>query len=151
MIMGQMTAQAWAPAAAMVSLATLGANAAPASAAIVATTALASGSAILGFADGGYVSGPGSSRSDSIPARLSNGEYVVNAAATRRNFGALQAINSGKSVGNNITVAAPITIQISGDAKEEDGAKAGRAAAREFEAGVLAILKREKRFGGVLS
>jgi TP901 family phage tail tape measure protein len=45
------------------------------------------------YADGGYVSGPGSARSDSIPARLSNGEFVVNAAATAQNIGLLHAIN----------------------------------------------------------
>lgn len=49
------------------------------------------------FANGGYVTGPGTSRSDSIPARLSAGEYVINAAAVsavgRRN---LDAINAGK-------------------------------------------------------
>lgn len=33
------------------------------------------------FASGGFVSGPGSSTSDSIPAMLSNGEYVINAKA----------------------------------------------------------------------
>ena len=38
----------------------------------------------IGFAGGGYVSGPGSATSDSIPARLSAGEYVVRAAAVRR-------------------------------------------------------------------
>jgi hypothetical protein len=32
-------------------------------------------------ADGGLVTGPGTSKSDSIPARLSNGEYVLNAKA----------------------------------------------------------------------
>lgn len=37
----------------------------------------------LAYANGGYVSGPGSSRSDSIPARLSNGEFVMNAASVR--------------------------------------------------------------------
>lgn len=35
-------------------------------------------------ASGGYISGPGTGTSDSIPARLSNGEYVVNAAATSK-------------------------------------------------------------------
>lgn len=50
----------------------------------------------LGFASGGYVSGPGSGRSDSIPARLSNGEFVVNAAATRRNRALLESVNSGR-------------------------------------------------------
>lgn len=35
------------------------------------------------YADGGLVIGPGHGTSDSIPARLSNGEYVVRAAAVR--------------------------------------------------------------------
>lgn len=34
------------------------------------------------FATGGYVSGPGTATSDSIPARLSNGESVINARST---------------------------------------------------------------------
>jgi hypothetical protein len=37
-----------------------------------------------GFSTGGYVTGPGTSTSDSIPARLSAGEYVLNAAAVKR-------------------------------------------------------------------
>lgn len=45
------------------------------------------------FATGGRVRGPGGPTSDQIPAMLSNGEYVVNAAATRANLGLLQAIN----------------------------------------------------------
>jgi hypothetical protein len=36
------------------------------------------------LADGGYVSGPGTATSDSIPARLSTGEYVLRAEAVRR-------------------------------------------------------------------
>ena len=36
------------------------------------------------FAAGGLVTGPGTATSDSIPARLSAGEYVVRAAAVRR-------------------------------------------------------------------
>lgn len=36
------------------------------------------------FATGGYVSGPGSATSDSIPANLSNGEYVIKAAAVNK-------------------------------------------------------------------
>jgi hypothetical protein len=35
-------------------------------------------------AEGGYIQGPGSNTSDSIPARLSNGEYVIKASSTRR-------------------------------------------------------------------
>ena len=44
--------------------------------------------------DGGRVTGPGGPRTDSILAFLSNGEYVVNAAATRANTPLLDAINS---------------------------------------------------------
>lgn len=49
----------------------------------------------LGFSGGGFVSGPGTSTSDSIPANLSNGEYVVSADAVSaygKSF--LDAVNS---------------------------------------------------------
>ena len=50
------------------------------------------------FASGGYVSGPGTSTSDSIPARLSAGEYVVRAAAVKRvGVAFLDAINGLKA------------------------------------------------------
>ena len=45
--------------------------------------AKAQSSSLLGFAGGGYVSGAGTSTSDSIPARFSDGEYVVRAKAVR--------------------------------------------------------------------
>ncbi|MBA8795569.1 hypothetical protein FHX74_003205 [Friedmanniella endophytica] len=45
---------------------------------------------------GGYITGPGSGTSDSISARLSNGEYVVNAAATAANRAWLDSINYGR-------------------------------------------------------
>lgn len=35
-------------------------------------------------AAGGYISGPGTTTSDSIPARLSNGEYVVKASSVQK-------------------------------------------------------------------
>lgn len=55
-----------------------------------------------GFATGGYVTGPGTSTSDSIPARLSAGEYVVNAAAVKRvGMAFLQSIN-GISAGPRV-------------------------------------------------
>lgn len=47
------------------------------------------------FADGGHVAGAGTSRSDSIPAWLSNGEFVVNANATKKHRTMLEAINRG--------------------------------------------------------
>jgi TP901 family phage tail tape measure protein len=48
-----------------------------------------------GLATGGLVSGPGTGTSDSIVVAVSNGEFVVNAAATRQNLALLKAINSG--------------------------------------------------------
>ena len=39
---------------------------------------------VPGFATGGYIRGPGLGVSDSIPALLSNGEYVIRAAAVRK-------------------------------------------------------------------
>lgn len=99
MILAGTTATAWAPAAAMASLATLGANSVPAAAALTSTTALASSLAVIpGFATGGYVSGAGTGTSDSIMARLSDGEFVVNASATKRNRALLEAINSNERV-----------------------------------------------------
>lgn len=49
----------------------------------------------VGIATGGYIRGPGTGTSDSINARLSNGEFVVNAAATARNRSLLENINNG--------------------------------------------------------
>ncbi len=53
----------------------------------------------LNLAGGGFISGPGSDRSDNIPAMLSPGEFVVNAASVRKYgpgfFGALNDDNRG--------------------------------------------------------
>lgn len=95
------------------------------------------------FARGGNVRGPGTSRSDSIPAYLSDGEFVVNAAATKQNRAALEAINSGKAtslnagvgrgsirattnqVSNVFSPTIPITVQASGN-KDTDAAMSDR-------------------------
>lgn len=47
------------------------------------------------YATGGLVNGTGTSTSDSILARVSNGEFVTNAQATAQHRGLLEAINSG--------------------------------------------------------
>jgi methyl-accepting chemotaxis protein len=52
--------------------------------AINAIKAAAASAGSAGNADGGYISGPGSGTSDSILARLSNGEFVMSAAAVQR-------------------------------------------------------------------
>lgn len=66
------------------------------------------GASVLKNAKGGAIIGPGTSTSDSIPALLSNGEYVINADAAAQigrttldalNSGAYPAFASGGSVG----------------------------------------------------
>jgi TP901 family phage tail tape measure protein len=56
-----------------------------------------SSAGVTGYSSGGPVSGPGTGTSDSIPARLSKGEYVLKAAAAKK-FGrkALDSLNSGR-------------------------------------------------------
>lgn len=63
--------------------------------------AFAGGGAIRAFAGGGNtgkINGPGTGRSDSILARVSNGEYIVNAKSTALNRGLLDAINFGQAI-----------------------------------------------------
>ena len=58
------------------------------------------------FAQGGLVTGPGSETSDSIPARLSNGESVMTAAATSMFGPILSSFNQmGGGVPINVTNA----------------------------------------------
>ena len=60
------------------------------------TSPLDAGLNPTGYATGGHVRGPGTGTSDSIPALLSNGEYVIRAAAVRKlgkNY--LDLINNG--------------------------------------------------------
>lgn len=79
----------------------------------------ANGGSIPRFADGwssqmypnGLLSGPGGPRTDSILARVATGEFIVNAAATRRNLDLLHAINDNKTISsgapttnNNISI-----------------------------------------------
>lgn len=55
-------------------------------------------------ARGGKVVGPGGPREDKIPAMLSNGEFVVNAAATSRHLAELHRINAiGLAAGGTVT------------------------------------------------
>ncbi|GAB9138185.1 hypothetical protein BDS110ZK25_25960 [Bradyrhizobium diazoefficiens] len=57
---------------------------------------LVGGTAPAAKADGGYIAGPGTGTSDSIPARLSNGEFVVRASAVTKHRAVLEAINADR-------------------------------------------------------
>lgn len=77
-----------------------------------------------GFADGGYVSGAGTGRSDSIPARLSNGEFVMSAASVQHwGVGLLDNLNNRKmpnlafespsyNSGSNVSKSATIIMNV---------------------------------------
>lgn len=63
---------------------------------VQAGNVLLDGATGMGHAIGGYITGPGTGTSDSIPARLSNGEFVIRSEAVKRygtNF--LNAVNDG--------------------------------------------------------
>lgn len=57
---------------------------------------LADGGEVIQRAGGGPVFGPGGPRDDVIPALLSNGEFVINAASTARYRPLIEAINDGR-------------------------------------------------------
>jgi tape measure domain-containing protein len=120
---------------------------------------------LLGFSSGGYVSGPGSARSDSIPARLSDGEFVVNAGATARHRALLETINSGRAPGfadgglvggssrrglasstgaGGVTIAPAINVRVEGGSRGEAADKAlGDNIAKSVEASVRQLVVKE--------
>ncbi len=75
------------------------------------------GKAFQQRADGGWMSGPGGPRDDAIPTMLSNGEFVVNAAAAARNAALLEQINSGgrQSAAAASAQQAPQSVSVSFD------------------------------------
>lgn len=98
---------------------------------------------LVGFPGGGPVSGPGTGTSDSIPAMLSNGEFVINAKSTARYRSLLEAINAGRlgdgygMAGAGAAVAAGL---MSGMAASTGGVGA---AARQMAAAVTTGVKDE--------
>ena len=85
----------------------------------------------MAYANGGLIKGEGTGTSDSILARVSNGEYIVKASATKRFLPLLEQINNTPKFANgglvggsshNSTSAVTPNITISIDAK---GAEAG--------------------------
>lgn len=99
---------------------------------------------IQAHAEGGHITGPGTEKSDSILARLSNGEFVVKGEETRKHRRLLEHINAGKlpayanggAVGN-----APF---LSGG---EEGLRASRRVTEALERLTLALERREDPLG----
>lgn len=100
-----------------------------------------------GRAAGGYISGPGTSTSDSIPINASNGEYVVRASAVRAvGVGTLHAINRlgyaggglvGFAEGGTVDIAA-ILAAVTGGYGTADAVASARAGRVDADRGVIA-------------
>jgi hypothetical protein len=132
----------------------------------------------FGFASGGHVTGPGTSTSDSIPAMLSTGEFVVNAGAVRGNRALLEALNSGHTLrfasggivgappalssppvfsgvgGPHVAINSPITVNASGGtpAQNQDLAKQLSASVEQsMRATVISEIAAQMRQGNLLS
>jgi flavin reductase (DIM6/NTAB) family NADH-FMN oxidoreductase RutF len=87
------------------------------------------------LARGGRVSGPGTSTSDSIPAMLSNGEFVVNARATSMFPELLETINNlGLGLGAPARMEKVTTTRI-----ERDNAEALVKALQQMPAPVVSV------------
>lgn len=104
-------AAGYVPAAVQKSIAELGPIAGPVAYGAAITSMTAAGASLsasaIKLAGGGMVYGAGTSTSDSIPAMLSNGEYVVRASAVRRiGLPMLNAINAGKGFADGGVVSA---------------------------------------------
>lgn len=75
-------------------------------------------------ADGGYISGPGTGTSDSIPAMLSNGEYVIRErSVSKYGTGFLDAVNAGRYANGGL-------VHLAGGGSAEAAQKAAEARAK---------------------
>jgi hypothetical protein len=83
--------------AALTNAATFGAGALAGAAALGLIIGLAM-SSIKGFATGGFITGAGTGTSDSILARVSNGESIINASATKKYAPMIAAMNAGADI-----------------------------------------------------
>lgn len=114
--------------------------------------AVTGGSGGITKASGGYISGPGTSTSDSIPALLSDGEYVVKASSVAQYGRAFfDSVNAGRFASGGMVgsgSAAPITFPdgpataVFSDAQVDVLARAIATRARTEAAGVVSDVQR---------
>jgi tape measure domain-containing protein len=135
---------AWSTPAALASAATFGASAVAGAASLATSVAAArvlSTTSAIGFAGGGYT-GSGSRRS--VAGLVHGQEYVVNAAATARHRGQLEAMNAGRGDGAGAQMHVSIINQASGvefEARQLDAQHMeiiARRAVQEHAPGVIA-------------
>lgn len=119
----------------------------------------------LAFRDGGYVTGEGGPRDDKVLARLSAGEFVVNAPATSRNRPILEAMNQGRDYSGPATSSTKVSggggfvlqvgdinvsVEGSGD-PQQDGQVIGQAVKEAIKGVVREELVTQSRSGGMLT
>jgi|GEM_PF-4837500 len=127
------------------------------------------------FAGGGAIIGPGTGRSDSIVARVSTGEFIVNADATAKHRATLEAINAGLPKfadggligaaeagpgliggGTSTTIAPTVAVTVQGSPgmsaadHEAMGKRVGDAAMIQIQKMIAKELRTQTRPGGVL-
>jgi len=136
------------------------------------TAAASSASYAFHLADGGAISGPGTSTSDSIPVMASNGEYMMKAEAVRRiGVSNLDAMNNGRAVngwqrfaqggyignaaststvarGGDLTIAPQITVEGGSDGSANQ--KNAGDLDRKITAAIRAVVVNERKQGGAL-
>lgn len=98
---------------------------------------LATGGLVRYYADGGFTP----RGTDTVPAMLTPGEFVVNAAATRKFYAQLVAINSGRQPIYRADGGPTNNVTFSGDIQIVESAN-GKNTARQFMDGVRRELRR---------
>jgi hypothetical protein len=126
---------------------------------------------VVEAATGGLIRGPGTGTSDSIAARLSDGEFVVRASQTAKHLDLLRAINDGKvaafatgglvgdgpamrAANDNIrpandnapmvTINAPVTVNANGGTKDQN-VDLAKQVARQLEGQLRGLVVDEMR------
>jgi len=110
------------------------------------------------FATGGRVYGPGTGVSDSVNALLSRDEFVVNAAASRRNMAGLEYLNeTGRMPGGgsvtSVTYSPNVNVTVEGnsDRAAGNGAQIARDMEQQMRAQFNEFVAQEQRPGGAFS
>lgn len=125
------------------------------------TPATPATSEVLTAATGGYIRGPGTGISDSISAMLSNGEFVVNAKATKENLALLQHINNGTlkqfatgglvsgiksaAAGSLLMGATAVTMPVHAKVDQNDTSKSKPTTQQVFQINVTGDVSRQTR------
>jgi len=104
--------------------------------------------AVTAAASGGLIRGVGSSISDSIPAMLSNGEFVVNAKATKDNLRLLFAINEGnirKFAQGGLVGSTNFDVPVYKEMPETSEKRSGESVTQEFNISITGDISKQTR------